>query len=132
MREDFQMWIVFLQEFGGCTPILTEIQPIVQICKDATANPDLGWGAWYDQEWMCQKWDKDFLDQKQPSIDFLELYAVVVAVYAWTPKLINKSVEVFSDNTPTVEVINDAFSHSPNLMHLLRFLTLHCMLNNIK
>ena len=59
---------------------------------DASANPDLGWGAWYDQEWMCQKWDKDFLDQNKPSIDFLELYAVVVVVYAWTPKLINKSV----------------------------------------
>ena len=86
MRKDFQMWIVFLQEFGGCTPILTDIQPTVQICMDATANPDLVWGAWYDQEWMCQKWDKDFLDQEQPSIDFLELYAVVVAVYAWTPK----------------------------------------------
>ena len=81
---------------------------------------------------MCQKWDKNFLDQNKPSIDFLELYAVVVAVYAWTPKLINKSVEVFSDNTPTVKVINDAFSCSPNLMHLLCFLTLHCMLNKIK
>ena len=48
------------------------------------------------------------------------------------PKVINKSVEVFSDNTPTVEVINDAFSCSPNLMHLFHFLMLHCMLNNIK
>ena len=123
---------MFLQEFGGCTPTLTEIQPTIQICMDAMANLDLDWGTWYDQEWMYQKWDKDFLDQEQPSIDFLELYAVVVAVYAWNPKLINKSMEFFSDNTPTVQVINDAFSRSPNLMHLLHFLTLHCMLNNIK
>ena len=45
MRKDLQMWIVFLQEFGGCTPILMEIQPTVQICMDALANPDLGWGG---------------------------------------------------------------------------------------
>ena len=66
-----------------------------------------------------------------PSIDFLELYAVVVAVYAWSDLLANKHVIVHSDNTPTVAVINDKFAHSTNLMHLVRFLVLHCMLHNI-
>ena len=43
----------------------------------------------------------------------------------------NKHVIVHSDNTPTVAVINGKFAHSPNLMDLVRFLVLHCMLNNI-
>ena len=82
-------------------------------------------------KWMWGRWDKPFFHEQSPSIDFLELYAVVVAIFAWTSNLANKHVVVFSDNTPTVAVINDKLASSPNLMHLIRFFVLHCMLNNI-
>ena len=110
---------------------LYRLPPKLQICTDASANPELGWGAWCGNKWMWGKWDKPFFHKHSPSIDFLELYAVVVAVFAWTHILANKHVTVFSDNTPTVAVINDKLASSPNLMHLVRFLVLHCMLNNI-
>ena len=80
---------------------------------------------------MWGRWDKPFFHEQSPSIDFLELYAVIVAVFAWTSNLANKHVVVFSNNTPTVAVINDKLASSPNLMHLIRFFVLHCMLNNI-
>ena len=35
------------------------------------------------------------------SIDFLELFAVVVAVWIWSPQFANKHVVVHSDNQPT-------------------------------
>ena len=56
---------------------------------------------------------------------------MVVAIYAWSDLMANKHIIVHSDNTPTVAVINDKFAHSPNLMHLVHFLVLHFMLNNI-
>ena len=80
---------------------------------------------------MCDHWDPVFRAETQPSINVLELYAVVVTIYTGTPQLTNKSVEMYSDNTPTVIVINDSVSYNLNLMHLLLFLTVHCMLNNI-
>ena len=75
--------------------------------------------------------EQAFFHVHDPSIDFLELYVVVIAVFAWSDIMANKHVLVHSDNTPTVAVINDKFVHSPNLMHLVRFLVLHCMINNI-
>ena len=65
------------------------------------------------------------------SIDFLELFAVVVAVWIWSPQFANKHVVVHSDNQPTVAVVNSKTSKSNSMLVLLRFLTLHCMLNNI-
>ena len=40
------------------------------------------------------------------SIDFLELFAVVVVVWIWSPQFANKHVVVHSDNQPTVAVVN--------------------------
>ena len=131
LKKDLQMWIRFLQNYGGCTQIPQTQPTVLQIYTDASANPDLGWGAWCGSKWMWGTWDKPFFHEQSPSIDFLELYAVVVAVFAWTSNLANKHVVVFSDNTPTVAVINDKLASSPNLMYLIRFFVLHCMLNNI-
>ena len=89
-------------------------------------------GAWWDTVWMWDQWDAEFMWQQQPSIDFLELFAVLVAVYAWSPYFANKHVIVHSDNQPTVAVINAKSSNSPSMLILIRFLTLHSMLNNIK
>ena len=81
---------------------------------------------------MWDKWDVHFMHQQQPSIDFLELFAVLVAVYTWSHHFTNKHVIVHSDNQPTVAVVNAKTSNSDSMLVLIRFLTLHCMLNNIK
>ena len=131
IKKDLQMWIVFLQEYGGLSPIPCLNPPQLEVFSDASANVTLGWGMWCGRKWMWGGWDETFFHVYHPSIDFLELYVVVIAVYAWSDIMANKHVIVHSDNTPTVAVINDKFAHSPNLMHLVRFLALHCMLNNI-
>ena len=125
------MWIVFLEEYGGSSPIPGLNPPQLEVFSDASANITLGWGAWCGKKWIWGGWDQTFFHVYNPSIDFLELYTVVVAIYAWSDLMANKHVIAHSDNTPTVAVINDKFAHSPNLMHLVRFLVLHCMLNNI-
>ena len=131
LKKDLQMWIVFLQEYGGSSPIPCLNPTQLEVFTDASANASLGWGAWCGMKWMWGGWDETFFHVYHNSIDFLELYAVVIAVYTWSDIMANKHVVVHSDNTPTVAVINDKFAHSPNLMYLFRFLALHCMLNNI-
>ena len=98
---------------------------------DALANVTLGWGAWCGTKWIWGGWDQTFFHIHNPSIDFLELYTAVVAIFAWSDLIANKHIIVYSNNTLIVAVINDKFAHSPNLMHLVCFLVLHCMRNNI-
>ena len=45
LRKDLQMWLCFLQHFGGCSPILVPSSPVVEIYMDASTNPNLGWGC---------------------------------------------------------------------------------------
>ena len=63
---------------------------------------------------------------------FLKLFALLAVVWIWSPQFANKHVIVHSDNQPTVAVVNAKTSHSKAILILLRFLTLHCMLHNIK
>ena len=117
IKKDLQMWIMFLEEYGGSSPIPSLNPPQLEVFSEASANVTLWWGAWCGNKWIWGGWDQTFFHFYNPSIDFLELYVVVVAVYAWSDILANKHVIVHSDNTPTVAVINDNVVHSPNLMH---------------
>ena len=112
-------------------PILLPETPVVHLFTDAVTTASLGWGAWWGTAWAWDAWDPDFMQSSTMSIDFLKLYAVVVAVWIWSPQFANKHVVVHSDNQPTVAVVNSKTSKSSSMLVLLRFLTLHCMLNNI-
>ena len=131
VRSDCHMWLHFIRDYGGWTQILTPQMPMVMLYTDAAMTEDLGWGAWWDNHWTWDQWDSEFIQWESPSIDYLELYAVVVAIWIWTPYFANKQVRVNSDNQPTVCVINNKSSHSPSMLTLIRFFTMHCMLNNI-
>ena len=62
---------------------------------------------------------------------FLGTVCSSFVVWIWSPQFANKHVVVHSDNQPTVAVVNSKTSKSNSMLVLLRFLTLHCMLNNI-
>ena len=131
LHKDLQMRSRFIQEYGGWTPILLPETPILHLFTDAATMETLGWGAWWGTVWAWDTWDPVFMCSSTLSIDFLELFAVVVVVWIWSPQFANKHVVVHSDNQPTVAVVNSKMSKSKSMLVLLRFLTLHCMLNNI-
>ena len=81
--------------------------------------------------WALDTWDLVFMHSSTLSIDFLEMFAVFVVVWIWSPQFAYKHVVVHSDNQPTVAVVNRKTSKSNSMLVLQRFLTLHCMLNNI-
>ena len=45
---------------------------------DTATTVHLGWGAWWGMAWAYDSWDPQYMQCNSPSIDFLELYAVVV------------------------------------------------------
>ena len=100
--------------------------------SDATANPFLGFGAYFGLDYMYHYWDADFIMKNKPSIGYLELFAVTAALLAWMPKLKNKRVVVFVDNKSVQSNLNKMTSNCKNEMVLIRLLVLEQMINNVR
>ena len=97
---------------------------------DANAAKDLGFGAVFQNRWLFAQWEPDYIDKYQPSIDYLELYAMIVAMITWGDHLRNQRIIIFSDNTATVAMINSMTSLCKDCMYLLCLLTLDNLINN--
>ena len=68
---------------------------------------------------MFQQWDKEWFQQFNPSIDFLECYALLAGVVTWVQHLSDKTVIFRSDNTPTMQALINKLSNSKHMLILL-------------
>ena len=66
----------------------------VDVFADVAGSALLGWGAFFPAQglWLYQKWDQVWFQEYNPSIDFLELYALLAGVVTWVPHLSNKTI----------------------------------------
>ena len=103
---------------------------VLNLYSDATLNLNLGMGAIFDTHWIVRKWEKTFIVNRKPSIEYLELYALVSGILTWqnAPELNNARVEIFCDNESVKYMVNDHSTNCPQCLKLVRVLTL----NNIK
>ena len=130
------MWKVFLAKFCGWMPISDTKQLhalAVELFPGAAGNAKLGWGTWLPHLglWMYRWWEEEFFQKFQPSIDFLELNALLAGIVMWAPYLMDRAILFWSDNTPTVFALRNKSSDSPEILSLLCYLTLSCMTHNI-
>ena len=65
------------------------------------------------------------MEQCQPSIGYLELYALAAGILTWEKKLANMRITVFCDNKATVQMINNISSNCEHCMKLIRILVLN-------
>ena len=92
--SDLRMWKVFLAKFPGWMPI-TDTKVLhasaIELFVDAAGSVKLGWGAWLPHLglWMYDQWEEDFFKKFQPSINFLELYALLAGIITWVPHLMD-------------------------------------------
>ena len=133
---DLRMWKAFLLQFRSWQPIISNQQrakDVVELYANTSGNPSLGWGAFLPSKglWMFQQWEQEWFHQFNPSIDFLELYALLAGVVTWVPHLSDKTVIFRSDNTPTVHALINKSSNSMQMLRLLHYFTLFCMIHNI-
>ena len=61
----------------------------VRFYSDASANEKLGFGCVVKNSWTWGCWEKDFIEQKRPSIEYLELFALCVRLFTWEKELSN-------------------------------------------
>ena len=130
-KEDCRMWIEFLETSDDnrqqlCRPFLDlhmfETSRELDFSSDASGK--IGFGCYFNGNWTFGFWNKRFLEFK-PSIEYLELFALCVAVFTWTDKIKNMRIIIFCDNQSVVDMINSSSSNCKNCMVLIRKLTLN-------
>ena len=135
-RMDLTVWKTFLnhpQVF--CRPFMEFIEVTardIDMYSDASRNFSKGFGAYCNKSWTYGVWDGEFVEKHQPSIEYLELFGVTVAVLNWIKRLKNKRVRQFCDNESVCHMINNSASKCRNCMVLLRLITLEGLVQNVR
>ena len=136
LAMDLETWLIFLRHLTVyARPFLdfTEgSEKVVDFYSDASKNPDLGMGANCDGSWMFAQWEWDFIMQNDPSIEYLELYALTAAVLAWLGRYKNRRIIIFCDNQSIAHMVNNTSSSCKNCMILICMIVLQSLINNIK
>ena len=137
VKADLLMWFELLQcqnlycrkfiEFGEVTA------EEIQMYSDASGNlKHLGFGAFCLNDWMKGYWSDSEITQYEPSIQYLELFAVTAGVLTWIHRFKNKKVRLFCDNDSVVKMINNSSSRCKNCMVLIRLIVLEGMKHNVR
>ena len=135
MREDLEMWQTFLQHqecFSRRFVDLEDKHTAVEIDWYTDAAKTLGLGGYNKQSWFIGQWNEEFIKGKNPSINYLELFAVCVAVLNWIHEYENQHIVLFCDNMSVVHMINNQSSKCKNCMFLIRIVVLKSLLHNTK
>ena len=133
-KEDSKVWLQFLtgklQKIVNRPMVDLLVSPVTtsdEICfySDASGSKLLGFGCLLNDQWIQGYWG-DFVKQVDPSIEFLELFALTAGLITWEdePELKNSRVVIFCDNKAVVDMINSMSSKCKHCMTLLRLIAL--------
>ena len=136
MKEDIIMWLKFLDEFNGTRKFgqniwLTNSQ--LNLYTDSTGNCELGCGVYFSGHWAYFPWPIEWT-QTEIMLDmtFLELVPILLAIYLFDIKFLNKQIMFHTDNKALVAILNKKSSKSCRVMQLVRPLVLKTMLCNMQ
>ena len=105
---------------------------VLPFYSDASADRNLGFGCVFNTNWIQKLWQLGFIDNCQPSIEFLGLYALVAGILTWASKLANGRYVIFCNNMGVVHMVNSLTSSCRQCMVLLRILVLNNLTFNRK
>lgn len=135
VRADLCMWLEFFSDFNGISVFHDRFWTSncdAQLFTDSAAGIGLGFGAYFAGKWAYASWpDAWFTNGIADSIAVLELFPIVVALHIWGSFLKNKKIMFMCDNMSVVQILGSMSSKSPEIMVLLRALTLHCLKYNM-
>ena len=126
-KNDCLMWTIFL---GNQTAVN---RPFVDMDRstsandigfftDSSKNENFGFGCYLGKlkQWTFGIWEPGFIKQKDPSIAYLELYALCVGIFCWQENLTNGKLLLHCDNESIVHMVNNMTSGCKNCMYLLK------------
>ena len=92
----------------------------------------IGMGGINESEYFYAFWDRKFLLDQRPSIEYLELFAVTTGILLWIHKYANCRICIFVDNKSVMFMINDSTTNCKNCMVLIRIIVKECMIWNVR
>ena len=135
IKSDLNTWLIFLKHPQAfCRPFIDFSADLIADRSNmyTDASGAIGLGGICQKSWMHQVWSKKFLAVCKPSIEYLELFAVVAGVLAWIHRFRNRRVILFCDNQSVCSMINHTTSSCKNCMVLVRALVLKSLLENVR
>ena len=105
---------------------------MLAFATDASKDGKLGFGGSFNREWFFGQWEPGYIDKYNPSIAYLELYALCAAVLVWAHKLRNGKFGIWCDNESAKNMVNSGVSKCGNCQYLLRMLALNNLMYNRK
>ena len=135
LRMDCAVWLDFLQQpLAICRPFVDFQDPaseVIPFFTDVAKSDTLGLGYVFNHSWVSQKWD-GFVKQCDPSIEYLELFALTVAIDLWGHKFCNHRITIFCDNQAVVHMVNKSAAKCVNCMVLIRLIVINSMRYNFR
>ena len=137
IKNDLRLWLKFLDNpLAVCRPFVdfseTTKYSHELFYTDASKNADLGCSGWCHRSWFVFKWDKQFIQLKDPSIAYLELYGIAIAIMLWLDRFKNARTVINCDNQSVVHMINNASSNCRNCMVLLCLIVMESLVHNVR
>ena len=131
--KDLKMWKAFLAGWNGRSFFLdTTVTPSPDMHLYTDASGTIGFGGYFNGKWFQGKWPPHMHLNKDRgiSIEWQELFPIVVACAIWFPHFSGKRIQFWCDNESVVAILNSGRSRAPRIMDLLRFLVLISMKHN--
>ena len=117
---DINWWLLFARSWNGQAFFLDPTwshSPEMDLYTDASS--EIGFGAYWEGHWFQQTWSP--INQHH-SIQWKELYAILMACEVWGHLWGKKRILFHCDNQSMVHLWRNGLSQSPTLMHLVRAL----------
>jgi len=127
-RADIQWWATFVSSWNGISIIQSPTMSSDSLELFTDASSLKGFGAVFGNHWTYGPWPARLQDK---DINFKELLAILIAVFTWKDDLINKQINIFTDNKSICSIWFKGTSPNPDLMALVRKLFLFASMFNI-
>ena len=129
---DLAMWRSFLDSWNGKAFFLNDLwESSHDLSLQTDASGSIGYGGIFGKQWFQGTWKpQQHIGISKISIAWQELYAIVVACSIWGKQWACKRILFQCDNLAVVSALNTKKAKCPQLMRLLRKLTLIAMSRN--
>ena len=128
-RKDIQWWLAYLPSWNGVSMLFDTVWTTSNQLELFTDSSDVAIGAYFNGAWFYE-----ILDAKLRllSINWREMYAIVVAIATWGKQLVSKRLLIYCDNLSVCYILQKGTSKSENIMDLVRQLFYICAHYNIE
>ena len=122
-KDNCRTWLDFLN--GNLDEVVC--RPI-EICfySDASTSKDLSFGCILNNKWIQGFLGNHFIKEENPSIEFLELFALTAEILTWEheAELTKTRIVIFCNNQAVVQMVNAMTSSCDKCMKPIRLIVL--------